>query len=54
MNEGGKYDIHGLHCNVTDKSERQDVLKYIESTYGKLHVLTLNAGIGGHIGKQFD
>ena len=51
IREGGKYDIEGLHCDVTKSDERKDILRHIETKYGKLNVLALNAGIGGHIGR---
>ena len=41
-----------MHCDVTNKNHRQEVLRYIEVTHGRLDVLVLNAGISGLKGRQ--
>jgi NAD(P)-dependent dehydrogenase (short-subunit alcohol dehydrogenase family) len=41
-----------MHCDVTNTLHRLEVLRYIETTYGRLDVLVLNAGITGYKGTQ--
>ena len=54
LSEDGKYKVEGMHCDVANPENRQQVIRYIEQTYGRLDVLVLNAGVPGFKGCQFD
>ena len=51
LSKDGKYKVEGMHCDVTNKNHRQEVLRYIEENHGRLDVLVLNAGISGLLGR---
>ncbi|TNV76102.1 hypothetical protein FGO68_gene8391 [Halteria grandinella] len=53
LSQDGKYKVEGLHCDVTDKLQRLQIVGYINETYGRLDVLCLNAGVPGFKGSQF-
>lgn len=44
----------GFPCHVGKKEDREKLLEYIKTKYGRLDVLVLNAAISTHFGNLFD
>jgi NAD(P)-dependent dehydrogenase (short-subunit alcohol dehydrogenase family) len=46
--------VHALKCDVTLKSEREQLMRYIMKEWGRLDCMILNHAVISHIGRQME